>query len=261
MDRPLSVLLLEDEPIECQNFQRYVGSVEDVRLVGTTNSADEALRLVADHLPDAIILDLELHKGAGNGIAFLIELSKAQLSVAPYILVTTNNISPMTHEQVRRLGADFVMVKSQADYSAESVIEFLRSLKTVIQDVRKKQDAGKPIQESPAEAQKRRLAQVSAEMDQIGISPKAIGRRYLIDAILLLIGGQTHNQIPTIAQKYGKTDASVERAMQNAINGAWRTADVEDLQLYYTARVNSEKGVPTLTEFIFYFANKVKMAL
>ena len=259
MDKPLSVLLIEDEPIECKSFVQYVESVEDVNLVGVTNNSDKALEYARDYLPDAIILDLELHKGSGNGISFLMALDKAQFPISPYILVTTNNVSPITHEQVRRLGADFVMVKSQADYSAESVIEFLRSLKGVIHDARKKKQAwGGSCGEPPIEAKKRLSVQISTEIDLIGISPKAIGRNYLIEAIILLIEGQSRNQIATIAKKYGKTDASVERAMQNAIDRTWRSADIEELQRSYTARISSEKGIPTLTEFVFYYANKMK---
>ena len=57
---------------------------------------------------------------------------------------------------------------------------------------------------------------------------------------------------------YEKNDTSVERAMQNAINRAWRSSDIEDLQRYYTAKVDPLKGVPTMTEFIYYYVNKIK---
>ena len=46
--------------------------------------------------------------------------------------------------------------------------------------------------------------------------------------------------------------------MQNAIARAWRTTPIEDLLRYYTARISSEKGVPTITEFIYYYAAKLK---
>ena len=59
-------------------------------------------------------------------------------------------------------------------------------------------------------------------------------------------------------ETYKKSDASVERAMQNAINRAWRHSDIEELLAHYTARIRSEKGVPTTLEFVFYYANKIK---
>jgi len=256
LEKKLTILLVEDDPDECREFIKCIDTIEDVHLVGVTNNADKALIDCKENLPDIIILDLELHKGGGNGISFLAEMNKSKLSVKPYVLITTNNISNVTHSQVRQLGADFIMVKSQADYSAASVIEFLRSLKSVIHDAKKRNSsiAKEPL--SPSEIKKQLSAQVNAEINLLGISPKMIGRKYLIDAIILVMNGQ-RKHVHEIAQKYGKTDASVERAMQHAINHTWRNADIDDLQNFYTARINSEKGVPTLNEFIFYYADKI----
>jgi DNA-binding NarL/FixJ family response regulator len=259
MDKPLSILLVEDEPIECKIFAEYIETVADVRLIGVTNNAEKALEFVEEYLPDAIILDLELHKGGGNGIAFLTALRRMHISVTPYILVTTNNISRITHEQARQLGADFVMLKSQDDYSAENVVEFLRSLKGMIHGYKRKlQGLEQPEPLSPAEMKRRIVNIVSAEIDLIGISPKTVGRDYLIDAIVMIIDGKTKHVLIAIAQKYNKTDSSVERAMQNAINRTWRSTCIDELQRLYTARITSNKGVPTLTEFVHFYANKFK---
>jgi len=262
MDKPLSILLVEDEPMECTAMVEYIESTEDVRLVQVTNNANKALEHVVDYLPDAIILDLELHKGGGNGIIFLKALKKAPPKIFPYILVTTNNISSITHKQIRQLGVDFIMLKSQDDYSAENVIEFLRAFKGTIQASRKKNQEEDKYEEVPPAERKRRIEiQITTEMDLIGISPGVKGRRYLIDAIILIVDEldeQTQDITATIAERYSKSTPSVERAMQNAISNAWKHSDIEDLKRYYTARIRSDKGVPTLTEFMHYYANKIK---
>ena len=259
MDNPLTILLVEDEPTECAAFIQHIENIDNIRLVDVTNNADKALESTRDYLPDAIILDLELQKGGGNGIGFLTALGKANLPVFPFVLVTTNNVSNITHTKVRSLGADFIMVKSQSDYSVATVVDFLLSLKGIIHEAQRKprSDSTETLGLPTAETKNRLSARVSTEIDKIGISPKAVGRSYLIDAIISIIGGQS-GHITRIAQKHGKTDASVERAMQNAINSAWKNWDTGDLYNYYTARISSEKGVPTLTEFIFYYANKIK---
>jgi len=259
MDKALTVLLVEDDQEECETFVRLIDPMEDVRLIGVTNNDTKALEYVKDHLPDAVILDLELHKGKGTGIAFLEALKEMQIKTPPYILVTTHNISRITHERVRNEGADFIMVKSQEDYSADKAIKFLKSLKQTIQESRKKiQKQNGLAEDSPYDLKKRQEVRVSTEIDLIGISPKAVGRSYLIDAIMCRIEGQT-GQFTVIAKKYGKTEASVERAMQNAINRAWNTMHPDDLLTHYTSRVHSEKGVPSVTEFICYYANKMKV--
>lgn len=254
MSRPLTILLVEDDVAECERFDDYTDSFEDVLLVAATNNARQALEHTVDHQPDAIILDLELHQGGGDGLSFLSALKRAALPYTPYVLVTTNNVHPMTHEQARRMGAAFIMVKKQADYSAESVIDFLREVKAVIQDSRQK------ISEAPAlpgDRQKRLLKKITAEVDRIGISPKLLGRNYLIDYIFMLVEDSADTPLTNIAIKYAKTEESVRHAMQHAINVTWRSGDIEDLEAYYTARVNSERGVPTVMEFVFYYKDRV----
>ena len=253
MDKPLKVLLVEDDPAECAAISRCIESVEEIHLVSITNSASKAIEHVKDYIPDAVILDLELHKGYGDGVTFLSDLNKLCLQSPPYVLVTTNNISRITHEQARCLGADFVMVKSQKDYSAENVVVFLKKAKDIIHTSQSKQRI-LPEPETPNETKNRIHTRAVTEIEKIGISPKLIGRSYLLDAIILAVENK-HTFVQEIAKKYEKTDASVVRAMQNAINRAWRTANIADLQQNYKARIASEKGVPTLNEFIFYYAN------
>jgi Response regulator containing a CheY-like receiver domain and an HTH DNA-binding domain len=260
MDKKLSILLVEDDQIACNEFAEYIEELDDISLVGITNSSSKAISYVKDFLPDAVILDLELHKGSGNGLTMLQELKSLLLSVNPYILITTNNSSPITYESARQLGADFIMSKHQEDYSAKNAVDFLRIMKPAIHS-RSLSSALAPAQattESPEFRSKRILRRISAELNYVGISPKAIGYQYLIDAIQLVIKQPMQNLCNVIGEKYGKTEASVERAMQNAINKAWRTSDIDDLLKYYTARINSEKGVPTITEFVYYYANKLK---
>lgn len=258
MNRELNIILIEDDPNACKGFKEYVDMVTDVLLIEATNNSYRAVELVKEHLPDAIILDLELNEGQGNGLLFLQELKKLSLPFKPYILVTTNNSSSTTYDFCRQMGADFIMSKHQDDYSEKNAVEFLRMMKDIIQSRRNTQpSAGNaPVSTEPSTKQIERM--ISSELDAVGISPKAIGYNYLSDAILLIIKGKPNNICGTLATKYKKTDSSIERAMQNAINKAWRTTDIDDLLTHYKARISSEKGVPTLTEFIHYYAKKVK---
>lgn len=258
MNRELNIILIEDDPNACESFREYVDTVTDVLLIESTNNSYRAVALVKEQLPDAVILDLELNEGQGNGLMFLQELKKLSLPFIPYILVTTNNSSSTTHDFCRQMGADFIMSKHQDDYSEKNAIEFLRMMKDIIQGRRcmKTLVSKDPLSSGTTTKQIARM--ISAELDAVGISPKAIGYNYLADAILLIIQGKPNNICGTLATKYKKTDSSIERAMQNAINKAWRTADIDDLLDNYKARINSEKGVPTLTEFIHYYAKKIK---
>lgn len=258
MEDKLSILLVEDDDCACRTFINFVDNSNDLMLVGVTSNAFTALDYVRDRLPDVIILDLELHHGCGSGFDVLMGLKELDLKFLPYILVTTNNSSSVTYESARQLGVDYIMSKHQENYSEKSALDFLRMLSPVIKNRKRTMPIDSRNEESPAYFEKRVTRRIIAELDHVGISQKSVGYKYLIEAIIMTIKKPTQNLCNLVAQKYGKTECSVERAMQNAINRAWATSDIDDLLTYYTAKINSSKGVPTLTEFIFYYANKIK---
>lgn len=257
MDKQLVVLLIEDSRSDCQTIADYIDKFDDILLVNTTDNINKAIEDVKENLPDAIILDLELHTGEGDGLTFLQNLQNLSPPKMPYILVTTNNTSEITYECAREFGADFIMSKHQIDYSPKTPVDFLRMTKKIILSKPILQN-GQITDESPVLKSKRISRILNDEFCRIGLNPKNIGYNYLIDAVKLILDKPQSNICKTIAEKYDKNYTSVERAMQNAINRAWRSSDIEDLQRYYTAKVDPLKGVPTLTEFIYYYVNKLK---
>lgn len=257
MNDKLVVLLIEDDLSACEAIQNYINSIHDVTLVGVSNNSEKALVLTKAHLPDVVILDLELHQGGGNGLLYLSALNKISLPKRPFILVTTNNTSEVTLAYARQLGADFIMTKYNSDYSAKSVIDFLRSMKSVIASHTGCPNITMPDM-TPAQQECLMIQRIQREMDLIGISPKVKGYRYLIDAIQLYIDEPSENISRLLAEKYKKTPSSIERAMQNAISHAWATSNTMDLEVNYRARIRPEKGMPTMMEFISYYARELQ---
>jgi two-component system response regulator (stage 0 sporulation protein A) len=152
------------------------------------------------------------------------------------------------------------MAKHQEGYSAEYVIEFLLSLKSGLHSKLRKAGIANEMltSESLDELSRRIQRRINAELDLVGISPKLVGREYLAYAIQVTISKPEHYICNIIAQKYKKSESSVERAMQHAINSTWNKADIEVLKEHYTAAINPKKGTPTITEFIYYYARKIK---
>lgn len=256
-EKSLTVLLVEDDQQTCEEIAAYVDTLEDMSLIGVTSNSAKAVEIIQDNLPDAVILDLELHSGSGNGLSLLQAVKQLHLAKMPYILITTNNSSATTYEAARQLGADFILSKHQTDYSPKGAVDFLHMMKSVIQN-RAGSATTSLRSDIPEKMHKRIVRRICTELDQIGISAKTVGYKYLVDGIQLVIQEPTQNLCGIIGKKYGKTDSSVERAMQNAIARAWRITPIDDLLRFYTARISSEKGVPTVTEFIYYYANKIK---
>ena len=230
---------------------------------GTDRSCRRSACLTEKYRPNAVVLDLELQKGSGSGIEYLMGLEKLALKTRPYIAVVTNNVSQYTHAAARRCGADYIFLKTQSDYSVPMVMRFLRSMVAAIPDIALQKEMDNPAAKQKIEEDyRRRLRQtINRELDMVGISHRAVGRDYLCDAIEMICHKRQTYICAEVAKKYKKSDPSVERAMQNAINSAWRKTDIETLEKCYTAPISSEKGVPTLMEFIFYYADKVKSAV
>lgn len=257
MNKKLELILLEDDPLDCHEVESAVKSKEDeFILLATTNDSDQCVELVLRYKPDVVLLDLELHRGKGSGLDFLQKLHLSCIEDRPFILITTNNISQIVHDMARTLGADFIITKSQADYSADMVLEVLSLLRTTVLKKRHHVTIETQIKESEAQRRKRVRSKITNALLTLGINPRDKGFNYLVDGIFLTLKGPVSHLCMEIAKFYNKTEPSVERAMHNAINRAWQTMDYDHLLKCYTAHIKSERGVPTITEFVHYFANK-----
>lgn len=256
MDKILSILLIEDDVNACNELRQSISKHDTFKLVETTNDSHKALDYVRAHLPNIIILDLELHYGGGNGLLFLNELKKLSLEHQPYILITTNNMSDVILDEAKRLGADFTLAKYEDGYSADYVVDHLEMMRAAII---KKNSKFTPLPDlSPAEAEQLLRKRIHREMELVGINPKSLGYNYLVDSIQLFMQDSNVTLSRILAPKYGKSEKSIERAMQNAIKLAWNTNDIEDLLQFYTARIRPDRGAPTLMEFVSYYANKLR---
>lgn len=258
MDNYISVLIVEDDKVACDELSRCIEQYEDMRVAAICNSSSDALEKARFHLPNVIILDLELHRGGGNGLMFLDSLLTHPLSVDPFILVTTNNMSTVTLDQAKALGADFTLTKYEQGYCAQYVIDNIRMLRNAI---RRKNTTNRLTLISPAVDEQLTRICIQRHLDIIGIKAKSKGYNYLTDAIYMVIHRNDEHLSKELAEKYKKSVASIERAMQNAIKQAWTTNDTEVLLQQYKSPIRPEKGYPTMMEFIYHYANKIKMEI
>lgn len=257
--KELTIILVEDDPSICKIFAEIIEESDDMALLSITNSATKALEDIKDFLPNVVILDLELHHGSGSGLDVLKGMKDTvNIDLKPYTLITTNNISAITYDCARALGADYIFSKYQDNYSEENVIDFLRIMKPSILSKQLNIQSRRKAEDTPDIRKKRIRRRLINEFNLVGLSPRSIGYNYLIEAVELIIEKPRQN-IPTlIGNMHDKTAFSVERAMQNTIKRAWKTADTEQLFKQYTAKISPEKGFPTITEFVYYYAYKIK---
>lgn len=255
MNDELRLLIVEDDVALCSAYKSLVDTHDNMRIVNITNSSHRALTDMRVYFPQVVILDLELHAGSGSGIEFLQGLKSISLDYVPYIIIVTNNTSSTTVEFARQLGADFIFCKYEEDFSVNKVIDFIDTMQSVV--FSKKKLAPSAPELTPELRENEQRTYLSRELNSIGITPKLKGYKYLIDSIIMVASNQDCNFRSLIAEAYHKSQSSIERAMQNAIQHAWTCADINELSAHYTARFSPGKNCPTLGEFVFYYADKI----
>lgn len=260
-NKPMSLLLIEDDEFECKMFKSYIETQENVKLIGVTNSSDEGIELLKTYLPEAIVLDIELHKGQGSGIDFIEKAKTIMTDFRPIIVVTTNASSTILYDKLHEEGVDLVFYKKQTDYSPKLIISSLLSLRETLHKFHNVDKSMKNFVESQADYEAKISKRIDAELNLIGIGSHLKGRKYIHDAIMYLIKGEDVetgvSPFNHLAIEYKKSASSISRVIQTAINNAWRNTSPEDLEKYYTAQVNYNTGVPSSTDFIYHYKNKI----
>lgn len=256
MKKKLTLMLIEDEESTAEELRRYFDTLDDMTLLECINDSNLGLQLVYTHLPNVVLLDLELHKGGGNGFLFLNQIYTTPPTQMPFIIVLTQNMSTYTLDQARGLGADFIITKYDSCYSPQYVASTIRLLQGAI--IRKNTSVTQLKDATPAQMENLVEMRIQREMELIGINPKNKGYHYLVDAIYNHMQDPNINIARSLVPKFKKSEKSIERAMQNAIKRAWDTNDIDILYKYYTAYIRPDKGFPTLMEFVCYYSIKIK---
>lgn len=260
-NKPMSLLLIEDDEFECQKFEKYIEKLDNMKLIGVTNSSNNGLEIFKTYLPEAIILDIELHKGQGSGIEFIEKAKDFMTDFRPIIVVTTNAASSILYDKLHEEGVDLIFYKKQIDYSPKLIISTILSLRKTLHKFNSVDKISEMFLETPAEYQTKISNKINAELDLIGISSHLKGREYIHDAIMFLIKEKENGEGETVfnhlANVHKKSSSSISRVMQTAINYAWRKSSPEDLEIYYTTKVDYNTGVPTPTELIYFYKQKI----
>lgn len=256
--KPMKILIIEDDINDCNSFKDCVKNRNDIEIVAITDSDIEGLRQVRNMKPEGIVLDLELNNssdGSMDSLGFLSNLKNLQLNYEPIVIVTTHINSKRTYDILHRNGVDLILYKGHPKYSSEHVLNNFINLRKV--SITNNTISIEEIMES----EENKISNlIDNELDLIGVTEKLKGRIYIHDAILYLVqNDQTKiNVIQYLTKMHKKSGTTITNGIQNAIIHAWRVTPVDDLEKYYTARVNYETGIPTPMEFIYYYVNKIK---
>lgn len=254
----MRILIIEDDMNDCVAFRKSASNRNDIEIIAITDSDLEGLELVKRKKPEGIVLDLELNNSSAESIdslQFLSNLKELNLSYEPIVIVTTHINSRRTYDILHRNGVDLILYKDNPKYSSDHVLNNFINLRKA--SFHQNSISMEKIMENEEE----KISDlINKELDLIGITEKLKGRSYVHDAILYLVKNDTNkiNVIQYLTKIYKKSGTTITNGIQNAIIHAWRVTPIEDLERYYTARINYETGIPTPMEFIYYYVNRVK---
>jgi DNA-binding NarL/FixJ family response regulator len=68
MPRAITVLVVDQNPLLREGLSILLGLEPDIELVGSAETAAEAIRLFAHHRPDVTLIDLDLPSGSATAV-------------------------------------------------------------------------------------------------------------------------------------------------------------------------------------------------
>lgn len=201
------------------------------------------------------------HRGAGRPV----QAEWTKLKSRPYILAVTSLTDSYTQDYARELGADLVIDKKEKPYSEQRCIDTLLQMKGFIQRRYCTKEQREYMRASPEEREALLTRQIHQELNLVGLKgPRRFGPPAGFDdltaAIRLKIMKPDKHYRDEVAATQGTSAAALERSMQWVINRAWRTADFESLG-NYKGRYSNMRTVPTVSELVDYYAEKIKKTL
>ena len=254
--KPMKILVVEDELDECNKIIECAKQRKDIELVAITDSDIDAIKQVKAKNPEGIMLDLELNNsksGSTDSLEFLDDLKKLRYN--PIVIVTTHVNSPRTYEILHRKGVELILYKDHPGYTPNQAFNKFISLRreptTIVEN----------SIEVELKTEEEKISEcINNELNQVGITQNLKGRQYIHDAILFLIQNENNDEsvIQYLTRIHKKSSSTITNGIQNAIIHGWRVSAIEDLERYYTAKINYQTGLPTPMELIYYYVSKVK---
>lgn len=107
---PVRVFILDDSPQITDILSELFSDPGNVEIVGTGDSAIDAIEEIRRSTPDVVIVDLQLKGGSGFDVVKAIRLLPQASDIV--VILFTNHASRELHKHALELGADFFLDKS-----------------------------------------------------------------------------------------------------------------------------------------------------
>lgn len=253
----LSVYIVEDDTVACEKLYAFADNNQNIDIIGHTNNSNTALESIKLYNPDAVILDIELTSGSGNGLELLNKINMLSANKRPYVVVTTHTTNPLLYDALRRNGSGLIIYKHQIGYSELEVINHLILMTDSILQAKLSSHESNP-NDSLNDLEAIIKQDIFYELTKIGIKTNVSGFKYLSSAIYYTIFNPLDSMLDELNHIYNISKSRIEHSMRNAINYCWRNTAISVLEDNYNGFIHSQSGCPTTTQFITYYAGKLK---
>ncbi len=253
MDK-LKILVVDDDEKYAKSLCEYIKTQEDITAVGYALDGEEAVSMISETEPDAVILDIILPKLDGIGV--LRRLGSTELKKKPEILVSSSSALGSLYDMASRYGAGYYMIKPQSE---ESITDAVRDMCGIRKDLGIQTNL--TVREDGYDLE----AMVTEYIHELGVPAHIKGYHYLRTAIMMVVKDMdllnyiTKELYPEIAKAYQTTSSRVERAIRHSIEVAWTRGKPQTMNEVFGYTINTGKGKPTNSEFIAMIADRIRL--
>ena len=269
MKKKISVLIADDNPDFSQTLASYLENQEDMEVIGMAKDGTEAIDMIANTIPDVVLLDVIMPHLDGIGVLERINVIKG--GKRPVCIMLSAVGQDKITQKAISLGAEYYVVKP---FDIELLIKRIRELK----NYKPTQNGNNFISREPKlkyveipnngqSSEENLEAKVTNVIHEVGVPAHIKGYQYLREAIIMVVNDiDVINQItkslyPKIANKFNTTPSRVERAIRHAIEVAWGRGQQEAVENIFGYTISASKGKPTNSEFIAMIADKLRLEL
>ena len=260
MDK-IRVAIVDDNDKMVEMMDEYLGSDDEINVIGRAKNGEEAFDLIKGTSPDVVLLDLIMPKMDGLSLMDKIHKDGTMIRM-PFFIITSAISNEAVIQDSFNYGAGYYMLKPFDNQMLLNRIKHARHLG----DRRRKEISrqGKS-EEGGCFSQGDLERDVTNVIHEIGVPAHIKGYQYLRDAIILsvndmeMLNSITKILYPTIAKRHQTTPSRVERAIRHAIEVAWSRGKMDTIDALFGYTVSTGKGKPTNSEFIALIADKIRL--
>lgn len=264
----VNVVIVDDNPMILNTLDEVISSEAGLSVIGRADNGKDAIDMIKDTQPDAVLLDLVMPQMDGITVVENIKKKTSMLKNPAFIILSAVGGEQMT-EEAFQAGANYFLMKP---FDKDILVNKIRRIgKRPVRPVPGKVLEAPLKAATPEEAAMNREEYMKEHLEtditkmlhELGIPAHIKGYQYLRDAISMVVRDRemmeavTKILYPEIAKKNYTSSSRVERAIRHAIEVAWGRGSLEVIDELFGYTISTGKGKPTNSEFIALIADKI----